>query len=150
MPEKGYVDEIAAYSATNVINGGTSTGIISINMNEGSGTDTKITTSGTYQNKYFKTRIPNSNSRYYYNLDIMEDEEYSIRDGEKFLFWTCGQYVASNLKKYFTRGSYNNISDIDLRGLSYYPINLASDITMPQATVTLDFKQVKNAENTVK
>ncbi|MCR5796683.1 MAG: hypothetical protein K6G63_02050, partial [Eubacterium sp.] len=149
IPEVGYVDEIAADSAPNpetVLTGGNNTGVISINMNASDNGSTKVNETGTYQNKYFKNSIPNSHARYYYNLDEMAKEGHTKTDGEKFLLNTVNIYCASNIKKYFS-GTFSGLTDVDLSGLSYYPIDVtSSDIQLPAAVYTLGYDGIIAAE----
>ena len=69
VTEAANMDEICVKTADNadkVVSGGDSVGVISIDMNTGTNTETKVTQTGTYQNKItaFANRKPNSLSRY--------------------------------------------------------------------------------------
>lgn len=153
-----YVDEIAADTKNNDKNsgditiGGDGTGIVNINMNSAGGTATKIVDgangTGTYQNRLYAqlgNLVANQNSRYYYNLDVMMDSNHTKTAGEKFLLWTVNQYAATNINKYFV-GANTEITDINLSGLSYYPIAVG-EITMPaSSTVTFGFNAIKTYE----
>ena len=158
-----YVDEIAADTKNNdkndgdIMIGGAGTGIVNINMNAANGTLTKIADSatpangtGAYQNRLYSqlgNLIGNRNSRYYYNLDVMMDSNHTKTDGEKFLLWTVNQYAASNINKYFT-GANTEITDINLSGLSYYPI-AGGAVTLPTgATITFGYNAIHDYENT--
>lgn len=161
-----YVDEIAADTKNNskndgnILIGGDGTGIININMNtitnDVEGTKTKITDidsnnvengTGTYQNRLaLGNLIGNQNSRYYYNLDAMMNSEHTKTDGEKFLLWSVSQYAASNINSNFI-GAITNITDINLSGLSYYPIP-GGTVTLPtSSTVTFGFKAIHDYED---
>lgn len=147
-----YADEIAAKTADSeakVVSGGNGVGIININMNEGSDTNTKITDTGTYQNKVLTGKlIANQNSRYYYNLDVIKAKE-APTDGENFLMWSIyNHYAANNIKGYgvITDSSISTLKDVDLRGLSYYPVDIAS-VTLPAATFTFGFNDIKTLES---
>ena len=154
------VDEIAADTKNNdkdggdILAGGNGTGIININMNVDNGTNTKITDTGTYQNRLYEqlgNLVANQNSRYYYNLDVMLDngtKGSTATGGEQFLLWSVRKYAASNIKGYF-KGNDNMITstDIDITGLSYYPI-AGGGVTLPEnATITFGFKGIKEKEN---
>ena len=107
--------------------------------------DNVIHTSGdaqnTYQNKtdYGKSAngAINPNSRYYYNIsyavtNISTDPKYNL------LVWTVRKYAHSKLADWFGSPSSNISGTIDLTGLSYYPINLASTLRFSTASVKLD------------
>lgn len=157
-----FVDAIVADTKNNskdngdILVGGNGTGIISINMNTTGGTDTKVSDTGTYQNRISSLLndklIANQNSRYYYNLDEMLSKGTkgsSAPGGEKFLLWSVRRYAAGNIKGYF-KDNDNMVSEtsIDLSGLSYYPIDI-SDVTLPNsAVVTLDYSGIKAKEDT--
>ncbi|MCR5837877.1 MAG: hypothetical protein K6G88_15370 [Lachnospiraceae bacterium] len=157
-----YVDEIVADSQNNDKSGGDiligkdGTGIVNINMNAVNGADTKITSTGTYQNRIYSqlntlNLTANQNSRYYYNLDVILAKGTNgsgATDGEKFLLWSVRKYASNNIKAYF-KSNDDMISgtDIDLRGLSYYPI-YGDNVTLPTgATVTFGFKAINDYEN---
>lgn len=155
-----YVDEIAADTKNNnndgndITIGGNGTGIVNINMNIVDGTETKIVDgangTGTYQNRLsLGNLIANQNSRYYYNLDVMMSKGDNKTDGEKFLLWSVNQYAATNIKTNFV-SAITGIKDIDLSGLSYYPIpvgevTLGSDAVNP--TITFGFQAINDYEN---
>ncbi|WP_298483028.1 hypothetical protein [uncultured Ruminococcus sp.] len=150
-----YADEIAAKTASsegNVVSGGNGTGIININMNTADGSDTKITDTGTYQNRVIKDKlIANQNARYYYNLDVIKAKE-TPTDGEKFLMWSIyNNYASSNIQNYgvltnVTNNDVTSLKDIDLTGLSYYPVN-AGSVTFGTAEIKLGFNEIKSWES---
>ena len=159
-----YVDEIVANTASSadkVVSGGNGVGIVNINMNAANGTVTKLTDTknsentvtesgtGTYQNKVLSNNklIANQNARYYYNLDVIKAKE-SPTDGEQFLMWSIyNHYAPSNIQGYsvITNPAIAELTDVDLRGLSYYPINVAS-VTLPAATFTFGYEEIKTLE----
>ncbi len=149
---KYYVDEIVAKTASSesgVVAGGKGVGIININMNTGEGTDVKVTDTGTYQNKTLSNNklIANQHSRYYYNLDVIKAKE-SPSDGEKFLMWSIyNYYAASNIKGYgvLLNASLSGLTAVDLKGLSYYPVNISS-AELPAATYTFGFSEIVTLE----
>lgn len=157
-----YVDEIAANtasSADNVVSGGNGVGIININMNAANGTLSNITDvtvnnsttsgTGTYQNKALSGNklISNQHSRYYYNLDVIKAKA-EPSGGEKFLMWSVyNYYAAANIQGYnvLSNASLTGLTSIDLRGLSYYPIDI-SNVTLPGATFTFGYEAIKTLE----
>ena len=158
-----YVDEIAANtasSADNVVSGGKGVGIININMNAANGTLSNITDvtvnnsttsgTGTYQNKVLSNNklISNQHSRYYYNLDVIKAKA-ELSDGEEFLMWSIyNHYAATNIQGYnvLTNASIIGLTNVDLRGLSYYPIDI-SNVTLPGATYTFGYNAIKTLES---
>ena len=151
-----FVDEIVADTKNNskdsgdILVSGNGVGIININMNTAGGTNTKVSDTGTYQNRITSllndNLIANQNSRYYYNLDVMSADDHTKTGGENFLLWSVNQYAAGNIKKYFS-GS-KDVTDINLSGLSYYPISI-SDVNLPNnAVITLDYSGINAKEDT--
>ena len=151
----GIYDELAAYSSDDVLSGGA--GVISINMNtDRSGTNTKITNTGTYQNKLtnasssaiISTKYANLNSRYYYNLDVMNNNE----PGENLLLWSINKYAADNIKNEFNTSDNplgitgDNKTNANLTGLSFYPVANAGDNTIGNLNVTFDYEAINTLE----
>ncbi|MDD6489608.1 MAG: hypothetical protein PUG48_07335, partial [Clostridia bacterium] len=160
-------DEIAAYSVDptdpnstnelttkNVLIG--NAGVISINMNtEKDGTETKITTTGTYQNQLTSvsstannnTKYANPYSRYYYNLDVMD----SIYDSQNLLLWSVKKYAATNIQgEFVTTLTDDNLNgSADLTGLSFYPLANADSCTLKNLNIKFDYSVLyNNAETT--
>lgn len=139
-PSVSVFDELVAYSkvdGTDICDNGQ--GIVSINTYDGTnnsskklkmGNDDTTNTGATFQslsgfeptNGYF-----NPNTRYYYNLDQYRTS--SNGNEEKFLIWSVNRYAHSSIRGYFTNTSFDE-SGLDLRGYSYYPIDLTSDVTI--------------------
>lgn len=152
LPETiGIFDEIAAYSASDVINGGNGAGVVSIDMNSNRlGTAVKITETGTYQNHITdKSRnFANPNSRYYYNLNHI-----NINDGgQNLLKWSVNKYAASNIAIIFTVTGNplgitgDNETNADLTGLSFYPVANAGDNTIGNLNLTFDYSTINSKE----
>ncbi|WP_303789183.1 hypothetical protein [Ruminococcus flavefaciens] len=160
-----YVDEIVANTASGkdaVVNGGNGVGIININMTTSSNTNVNITDikddttgqvtaagTGTYQNKTLNNDklISNQHARYYYNLDVI-NAKAEQSDGEKFLMWSIYNYYApTNIKGYnvITNASITGLTNVDLRGLSYYPVDIAG-LTLPAATFRFGFDDIMTLE----
>ncbi|MGN0593731.1 MAG: hypothetical protein ACI4I6_01115 [Hominimerdicola sp.] len=142
-------DELAAYSAENVLEGGA--GVISINVNaDRDGTETKITETGTYQNQLTSVdtaKYANSKSRYYYNLDVMDN----TKSGENLLLWSVNKYAASNISGEFKPTnsplSYDSLTEVDLTGLSFYPLYNADSYTLKNLALTFDYSGIYAEEN---
>ena len=164
-------DEIAAYTAStadNVVKGGGDTGIISVNMNVTNETKTKISETGTYQNRLSSvgsTKYPNSTARYYYNLDKMDVTDPT----EKAILWSVRQYAAGNLKGII---SVNDITEpfsyekaepeegegsaeeqantkINFTGYAYYPVYNVSNVALKNVDITFDYASVPTAAEAV-
>lgn len=142
----GVYDELAAYSASNVLNGGNGAGVVSVNMNStGGGSLTKITVTGTYQNQLTSAsssalgnaKYANNKSRYYYNLDKMNTSD----DGQNLVLWSVNKYAASNISGEFTFVSTLS-GNADLTGLSFYPVANAADVTLSGLNVTFDYSGI--------
>lgn len=150
----GIFDEIAAYSASDVINGRNTTnndkgtGVISIDMNsDRSGTDAKITHTGTYQNRISSKNLANPNSRYYYNLNHIN----SADGGQKLLKWSVYKYAADKISSEFSTtgdplGTTESETSADLTGLSFYPVPDAGGSTIGNLNVTFDYETINTIE----
>lgn len=140
----GIFDEIAAYSAPNVINGGA--GVISINMNENRGINNAgFKTTGTYQNR-LKTgnNCANPNARYYYNVDQMNSSD----DGQDLVLWSLNKYAAPNISGEFSPSSSPLAGNADLTGLSFYPLASANDnYSIGALKLTFDYSGIYTTEN---
>ena len=153
LSNAGVFDEIAAYSAEKtdkvdrVIEGGNGTGVVSIDMNTGSGAETKITETGTYQNR-LKTSddCANPNTRYYYNIDHMSTDNA----GENLLLWSVNKYAADNIKAEFNSADDPFSGEADMTGLSFYPIKNAESVNIKDLTLTFDYSGIYTAENNTK
>ncbi|MBR3668288.1 MAG: hypothetical protein IKN66_14245 [Ruminococcus sp.] len=166
----GVYDELAAYSAADVIKGttvGTTTngaGVISINMNGGrhnpeadpadTYTKTKITETGTYQNQLTSAssgalgsaKYANANSRYYYNLDVM-----SKNDAEQnIMLWSVNHYAASNINGLFVSTSspfsFDSETDVNLSDYSYYPVYSVSSLTLKNINLEFGYSGIYSLE----
>lgn len=155
----GVFDEIAAYSAMNaseVVKGGA--GVISINMNGGrhdpdanpadTYTETKVTVTGTYQNR-LKTSdaCANPNSRYYYNIDNMSSSDA----GQNLLLWSLSKYAYSGIKSEFGTTFNTTLSGTaDMTGLSFYPLASANEnYSIGNLTLTFDYSGIYSTAETV-
>lgn len=145
-------DEIAAYSASDVINGGNGAGVVSIDMNDTrEGTAVKITDTGTYQNRITNKSVnfANPNSRYYYNLNHINIDD----GGQNLLKWSVNKYAAGNISSEFTATGNplgttgDNATNADLTGLSFYPVSNAGNNTIGNLNLKFDYESIKNIES---
>ena len=110
----------------------------------------------TYQ-KQLNNDYSNPHTRYYYNLDQFEKAEDDIESGSELLMWTLGQYAEWNIKDYFRiyddkpgEATYTKNREvkgtIDLRGLSYYPIDYTGKMNITDAEIIFDYAQINSCE----
>ena len=91
---------------------------------------------------------PNQYTRYYYNLDYLR-EKASQTGGEKATLWSAYTYAADNIRKYFEDyRTFPTDTDIDLTGLSYYPVDVSNTIERNRVTFKLYNKEIQNAHGT--
>ena len=92
---------------------------------------------------------PNPYTRYYYNLDYLR-EKASQTGGEKATLWSAYTYAAKNIRDdYFSKYStFPTDTDIDLTGLSYYPVDVSDSIARNRVTFKLYNKEIQNAHGT--
>ena len=141
----GVFDEICAYSAANgnVMENGQ--GIISISTYDGSDTNSyklkmgstsnpdNTNTGLTYQARTTQGETWNPNSRYYYNLDKIDNDNTLSTDAEKLMRWGVRQYASSNVQSFFSNpfnGSSIPNGNYSMRGYSWYPVSVKSALTI--------------------
>lgn len=93
---------------------------------------------------------PNPYTRYYYNLDYLRAKT-SQTGGEKATLWSAYTYAAKNIRDdYFSKYStFPTDTDIDLTGLSYYPVDVSSlNLECKNQTFKLYNKEIQNAHGT--
>ena len=141
-------DEVCAYSSKDGImkNG---QGIISIKSDGGLKMESSATPSLSYTAKTAKGQnkeYENPNTRYYYNLDAIDDDntESGLSAPQKLLRWGVQQYACTNIKPYFassfttstTVGTTTTIShaiptgNYNMKGYSWYPISVSDSVTV--------------------
>lgn len=107
----------------------------------------------TYQNQTKnngKTWKDNPCARYYYNLDEYKNGNAST-GGAKATVWSARLFAASNIKNYICDKDPGFPKDetIDLRGYSYYPVDMDSKDTTISSNSTITFynKEFNESEN---
>lgn len=175
----GVFDEICAYSAPSsnaIMSNGQ--GIVSISTYDGSNISSNKLKMGstanpdstntglTYQAQTSQGAVKNPNSRYYYNLDRIDigDNPNSKRTfaslstaSEKFLRWGVYRYAASNIQKWFKASNSDTFAfsasdNYDMRGYSWYPINIDSNAVTIKGTFTFyneEFTETEGAKAAV-
>lgn len=92
----------------------------------------------------------NSWARYYYNLDVYKNGKAST-GGAKATVWSARLFAASNIKNYICDKDPGFPKDetIDLRGYSYYPVDMDSkNITIgSNSTITFYNKEFNESES---
>ena len=152
MPTEGnkVYDELVAFIAqdeTELLKNGTS-GVISIHNGTYSMNGSSC---NSYQNTYNAT-AKNKYSRYYYNVD--GTNRTSPANGWKLLVWSLNRYAATNIKKHFKDPFYNSTTKksivtgtFDLNGISYYPIDIGTDVTLSDVTIKFYNPNIEATEN---
>lgn len=97
----------------------------------------------TYQNQTKnngETWKDNPCARYYYNLDVYKNGNAST-GGAKATVWSARVFAASNIKNYICEKDPGFPKDetIDLRGYSYYPVDMDSKDTTISSNSTITF-----------
>lgn len=107
----------------------------------------------TYQNQTKnngETWKDNPCARYYYNLDVYKNGKAST-GGAKATVWSARLFAASNIKNYICDKDPGFPKDetIDLRGYSYYPVDMDSKDTTISSNSTITFynKEFNESEN---
>lgn len=140
-----YFDELVAYSITD--NAGTNNGVVSI------GTESKkLDKNGinSYQNRLTGTPQDNPNTRYYYDLDNLKmptETISTIDSARKLLCWSLYRYVPASISSYFVKSLDGNVTitgDIDLTGISYYPVS--GFVKINEATILFDNETIESVE----
>ena len=141
----GVFDEICAYSAANgnIMENGQ--GIISISTYDGSDANSyklkmgstsnpdNTNTGLTYQARTTQGETWNPNSRYYYNLDKIDNDNTLSTDAEKLMRWGVRQYASSNVQSFFPdpfNGSTIPNGTYSMRGYSWYPVSVNTAMTI--------------------
>lgn len=158
-------DEFVAYTAYRYSDGSydithNGSGIISLTTNNGTVNMTE-NSRNTYENRTGVSMTTNKYSRYYYNLsEVMNDcDDGNIDTANKLLIWSVYRYAASNLKSNFSISGVNMTTDtiggadegskvdFDMKGLSYYPINITNEsVTMQYADVKFYNDEIEGKE----
>ena len=148
-------DEIVAYTARSVDGNYDITlsdaGIISLHTT-GDTVNMASNPRNTYENrtKYGKEeKNTNPNSRYYYNLDIMDTSEGNVDTPKELLLWSVGKYCAANIRDYLSIPSSNTITGtLDMDGYSYYPVSVGNtDVTVKDATISFYNEKIEEKES---
>ena len=108
----------------------------------------------TYQNQTGRNTL-NSNTRYYYNLDVIRKKENKT-PAEKLLMWSLVNYAYGNLKGFFPNEISGTIpaESYDMSGYSYYPIDVPigsydiSKYPIDSSIIPLDITSVSNCSFT--
>ena len=103
-----------------------------------------ISTTGSNYNHYMNkttygknnNKVSNPNVRYYYNLEYARSNTSSGK--YNLLIWTVNEYAHYSIKDWFVATN-TFTGDIDLTGISYYPIDVSgANLTFSSATIKLN------------
>lgn len=105
----------------------------------------------TYQNQTTNNGAvwkKNSWARYYYNLDVYKNGKAST-GGAKATVWSARLFAASNIQNYICDKDPGFPKDetIDLRGYSYYPVDIGGCTISSDTTITFYNKEFNESEN---
>ena len=105
----------------------------------------------TYQNQTKNngaTWKDNPCARYYYNLDVYKNGKAST-GGAKATVWSARLFAASNIQNYICDKDPGFPKDetIDLRGYSYYPVDIGGCTISSDTTITFYNKEFNESEN---
>lgn len=157
-------DELCAYTCpgdADILKNGN--GIISINTINSSDNNSFVTDGENASNSYHAQTTygakPNSNARYYYNLDTVTktDAAYdalsaaqktALAPQVQLMSWGLDCYACKNLKQYFADPFGGTMADLNysMSGYSWYPINLDSDMEV-KGTFTFFNQEFEDSEN---
>lgn len=105
----------------------------------------------TYQNQTTNNGVAwkdNPCARYYYNLDVYKNGKAST-GGAKATVWSARLFAASNIQNYICDKDPGFPKDetIDLRGYSYYPVDIGGCTISSDTTITFYNKEFNESEN---
>ena len=144
-------DEIVAYTAANNDIMNNDAGIVSLRTMGDTVIMDEEGLRNTYENRISQfVGSTNSNSRYYYNLNEMrEDNEDNISSPDELLIWSVQKYCSQNIQQYLPfQLSTNTITGLlDMKGYSYYPVTVTNaNINLDGATITFYNKEIEVLE----
>ncbi len=126
-------DEICAFSASNAANiMNNKQGIVSISST-GLVMSSTASDSLTYKPLTTQGRTPNPNTRYYYNLDIMDKRtgnDISGTPAMQLMNWGLYHYAADNIRGNFVNSNLNQGKEYNMAGYSWYPVTLDESATI--------------------
>lgn len=144
-------DEIVAYTAANGDIMNNDAGIVSLRTTGDTVVMDEDGLRNTYENRIYQfVGTTNSNSRYYYNLNEMrEDNVDNISSQDELLIWSVQKYCSQNIHQYLPfQLSTNTITGLlDMKGYSYYPVTVTNaDINLEGTTITFFNKEIEILE----
>ncbi len=148
LKSSGVFDEICAYSADSAANiMKNHQGIITIST-LGLKMETTAEDSLSYKNQTEQGAVKNPNTRYYYNLDTIDnDNDISSSPEKQLMSWGIYHYACDNINKtYFTKFSLNTGSTYNMKGYSWYPVTL-DEATEVNGTFHFYNKEFVDCEN---
>lgn len=139
-------DELVAYSASSGKVNENGQGVVSINVGGSGGglTMNGSSASNTYVGQTTRGQsTPNSNTRYYYNLDSIRENPSA--EPQKLLIWSLNLYAHSSIRKFFNvpsgfEANRNNDGvltsslipncNYDMLGYSWYPVDVSGSVNV--------------------
>ena len=143
----GVFDEICAYSAdsaSKIMTNGqgivsiSTTGLVMGKSNtaaEGEPESLNYTDSLSYKNQTVQGNYKNGNTRYYYNLDTIDNDNAlsTLNNEKKLMRWGVRQYACTNIQKFFPDPFSNNTipaGTYNMQGYSWYPVTPINAMTV--------------------
>lgn len=124
--------------------------------------DGDATKDNSYHNRssFGRSQNTNSNTRYFYNLDIASKNceggfsGSQIDTAEKLLLWSAYRYAPEGIRSTIVPNGTTGLDDsititgtIDLAGYSYYPTQPSGEVTVENATITFCYSKIKAEQN---
>jgi len=127
-------DELCAYSADSAANiMKNKQGIVSISTSNGLKMETTAEDSLSYKNQTTQGATANPNTRYYYNLDLIDDNaDLSSAPASQLMRWGVYQYACDNVRNHFDSSSFAFAggNSYDMKGYSWYPVTPRESVTV--------------------
>ncbi|MBQ6638904.1 MAG: hypothetical protein IJH82_09695 [Lachnospiraceae bacterium] len=129
---EGVYDELVAYTSDDVLTN--KSGVISYYTTNNGTLYMNKTNCNSYQNVFNKT-LTNGNSRYYYNY--YQNKANTSSDAWKTLRWSLSVYSADNISAQFENPFGTGAVTLkgDLSGVSYYPVDVDSGVTLNVSSI---------------
>ncbi|SDB41238.1 hypothetical protein SAMN02910317_02067 [Ruminococcaceae bacterium FB2012] len=86
---------------------------------------------------------PNPWTRYYYNLDLMAEQN---ANQDKLMYWGLNQYAHQSIKAHFPTTWSSSIYCYNMNGYSWYPVDVEKTITVNSTTLKLTNYEFEHSE----
>lgn len=86
---------------------------------------------------------PNPWTRYYYNLDLMAEQN---ANQDKLMYWGLNQYAHQSIKAHFPTTWSSSINCYNMNGYSWYPVDVEKTITVNSTMLKLTNYEFEHSE----